>query len=368
MRILEKFTIRNFKSIREQTLTLDQLNVFIGGNGAGKSNLVQAFRLLREIQAQNLAAYSLERGADSLMYFGRKVSKSMDFELVFSETGLSNSYHVWLMPTDEGSLTIDQETIAFHNRTKFASPRETLINSGSRESRLATNTDGVSAYVRRDLSTYRVYHFHDTSDSAPVKSAGPIDDNRDLRSDASNLAAFLYMLQQRNPDNFRNIEDSIRQIAPFFGRFNLEPSRLTPDRIRLEWQENGSDAYFNAASLSDGTLRFMCLATLLQQPRLPAVILLDEPELGLHPAAIALLAGLLSAASMRTQVIVATQSVTLVNQFAPEHICIVDREDRQSVFKRLDQSELQVWLNEYGGHEGYGLGELWEKNLLGARP
>jgi predicted ATPase len=195
-----------------------------------------------------------------------------------------------------------------------------------------------------------------------MRVAGDVEDNRFLRPQAENLAPFLYWLQQKKPDHFATIQDTIRQIAPFFDEFRLAPSRLNEAKIRLEWKEKGSDTYFNAFALSDGTLRFICLATLLLQPELPVVVLLDEPELGLHPAAITLLADLLSSAATRTQVIVATQSVTLVNQFEPEQVWTVDREDNQSVFRRLSTQTMDAWLNDYA------LGELWEKNVLGARP
>ena len=207
-----------------------------------------------------------------------------------------------------------------------------------------------------------MYHFHDTSDSAPVKGTSDVDDNRFLRPQAENLAAFLYWMQEKEPDHFQNIQDIVRQIAPFFGSFKLEPSKLNESKIRLEWTETGSDTYFNASSLSDGTLRFICLATLLMQPQLPAVVLLDEPELGLHPAAIAILADLLSSAAERTQVIVSTQSVTLINHFEPQSVWAVDRIDNQSVFRHLGQDDMRDWLDDYA------LGELWEKNILGARP
>ncbi len=373
MRVLETIKIQNFKSIRDQELALGPLNVFIGGNGVGKSNLIQVFRFLREIEQQNLANYSLERGADNLLYFGRKVSQFMEFYLGFSEGDLGNAYQIRLVPTDEGTLVVNQEVVYFHDRKKYPQAYNQVIGGesiggGSREAAVGISDNQVAKYVKSDLEIYQMYHFHDTSDTAPVKSARPIDDNRVLRPDASNLAAFLYLLQQTKPDHFRNIEDALRQIAPFFDRFNLEPSRLSPDKIRLEWKEKGSDAYFNAASLSDGTLRFMCLAALLLQPNLPALILLDEPELGLHPAAVALLADLLSSAATRTQVLVATQSVTLVNQFEPEQIWTVDRADGQSVFRHLAKQDLDAWLTDYDGGDGYGLGELWEKNILGARP
>jgi predicted ATPase len=363
MRTLEKLTIKNFKSIREQTLELGRLNVFIGGNGAGKSNLIEAFRFLREVVNQNLAGYTgTKGGADTLLYFGRKRSPEMSFRLEFGEGDTSNAYSVELRGTDDGSFIISGETAYYHERKKYPSPFVKGISAFTKESRLKTVDHVCAREVVSDLGSYRVYHFHDTSDTAAVKATGDLDDNRVLRPQADNLAAFLYWMQQKKPDHFRTVEDTLRQIAPFFEGFRLAPSKLNESKIRLEWKEKGSDAYFNAASFSDGTLRFLCLATLLLQPELPAVVLLDEPELGLHPAAVALLADLLSSAATRTQVIVATQSVTLVNLFEPESVWTVDRLDSQSVFRRLSQQDMSAWMDDYG------LGEMWEKNILGARP
>ncbi len=362
MRTLKKLTIKNFKSIRDQTLELERLNIFIGANGSGKSNLIQVFRFLREIQQQNLATYSLERGADSLLYFGRKASNFMEFFLEFVENDLSNAYRIRLAPTDEGTLIVNREVVYFQDWQRFSEPTSEILSFGSKEATLCTSAHGIANYVRRDLETYQLYHFHDTSETAAVKGIWEVEDNRFLRPQAENLAAFLYWLQEKNPDHFAMIQDTVRQIAPFFDEFRLAPSKLNEAKIRLEWKEKGSDAYFNASSLSDGTLRFICLTTLLLQPQLPAVVLLDEPELGLHPAAITLLADLLSSAATRTQVIVATQSVNLVNQFEPEQIWTVDREDNQSVFRQLTRQNMDGWL------DNYALGELWEKNVLGARP
>lgn len=362
MRTLENLTIKNFKSIRDQKLELGKLNVFIGGNGAGKSNLIQVFRFLREIARQNLGGYSLSKGVDALLHFGRKKSRFMEFYVEFGEGCFSNAYRIHLMPTDEGTLAVSQETVYFHDRNKWPNPADEIINVGSKESALGTAKTGIASYVKRDLDTYRTYHFHDTSDTAAVKDACNLEDNRVLHPQAENLAAFLYWMQQKHPDHFANVQDTVRQIAPFFEEFRLAPSKLNEGKIRLEWKEKGSDAYFNASSFSDGTLRFICLATLLLQPHLPAVVLLDEPELGLHPAAVALLADLLTSAATRTQVIVATQSVTLVNQLDQDAVWTVDRKDNQSVFRHLKREDMSVWL------DGYALGELWEKNILGARP
>lgn len=368
MRALESIYIKNFKSIRDQELVFGPLNVLIGGNGSGKSNLVQAFRFLREISQQNLSRFSLERGADSLLHFGRKVSTEIVIRVAFGDDDVCNEYEVCLVPTDEGSLIIDSETVGFRRKKEFERPTRTKIARGAKESALPAAKGPVADYARKYLDTYELYHFHDTSDFSPVKSACALHDNRFLRHDASNLAAYLYFLEQRHPGHFGVIQDTVRQIAPFFEKFVLQPDRLSPDKIRLAWKEKGSDSFLTASSLSDGTLRFICLATLLLQPALPELILLDEPELGLHPAAINLAAGLLLSASARTHIIVATQSVNLVNQFEPENIWTVDRDDGPSQFRRLDKGKLALWLDEFGGYDGYGLGELWEKNILGARP
>jgi predicted ATPase len=345
MRTLDKLTIKNFKSIREQTLELGRLNIFIGANGAGKSNLLGVFRFLREIANQNLAIANqnlalhtgTKGGADRILYFGRKRSPELSFQLKFIEGVSECGYFVRLKATEEGGLLIVN--------------RDTFFNKPDSDKE-----------AMRVLESFQVYHFNDTSDTAAVKVSCDVEDNRALRPQAENLAAFLYWMQQKQPDHFANLEDTLRQIAPFFEEFRLAPSKLNEEKIRLEWKEKGSDAYFNAAALSDGTLRFICLATLLLQPELPPLILLDEPELGLHPAAVTLLAGLLSSAATRTQVIVATQSVTLVNQFDPNSVWAVDRQDNQSVFRHLKHADMSTWLDDYS------LGELWEKNFLGARP
>jgi predicted ATPase len=361
MRTLETLTIRNFKSIRDQTLKLGPLNVFIGGNGSGKSNLIEVFRFLHEIVEQRLAMYTATKGgADSLLYFGRRQSPDMSFSLEFGERRTSHRYKIQLTGTDDDTLLIAEDSVAYHDKNRYNRPWTAPVSVFSKESKL--KEDQSSPRVLVDMESYRVYHFHDTSDIAAMKGTSDVDDNRFLRPQAENLAAFLYWLQEMRPEHMANIRDTIRQIAPFFDEFRLEPLRLNPSKIRMEWKEKGSDMYFNASSLSDGTLRFICLAALLLQPDLPPLILLDEPELGLHPAAVTLLASLLSSASTRTQVLVATQSVTLVNQFEPEQVWAVDREDRQSVFRHLSRADMSGWLDDYA------LGELWEKNVLGARP
>lgn len=366
MSALDHITVKGYKSIRELDFDLRPLNVFIGPNGAGKSNLIGVFELLNQIVRSNLQVFvGAAGGADTLLYFGRKTTDMIELEVIFSiQTATErfrNGYHCKLAPTQDDAVIFNLEECWVH----APQPATTqVLGSGQRETQL----EFYSAYptiaknVIRAMKSWRVYHFHDTSATAKIKFPGDLEDNVDLRDDASNLAAFLYLLRERHPAHYQKIVRSIQLVAPFFDDFDLKPSRLNPEKIRLEWREKGSDAYFNAHALSDGTLRFMCLATLLQMPDPPATILIDEPELGLHPYAITLLAALLRSAATHTQVIVSTQSVTLVNQFTPEDIVVVERQDNQSVFSRPDAQALAEWL------EDYGVGDLWEKNLLGGRP
>jgi predicted ATPase len=362
---LHALHVRGFKSIRDQRLEFDSLNVFIGGNGAGKSNLVGVFHLLNRVTNQQLQIYTGEAGgANALLHFGRKQTNILAVTTEFhtDDYGNVNIYDFRLKPTDEDRFIFDVETSKYWDKNRYPNYLLDELWSGHSEARIAESKKRIAEYIRSHLSSYRIYHFHDTSSSARVKQTGDLADNRFLREDAANLAAFLYMLEKREPNHFQNIVDTVRQVAPFLKRFKLEPSALNPDKIRLEWEENGSDTYFSAAALSDGTLRFICLATLLLQPNPPSIILIDEPELGLHPAAIQVLAGLLGSAATRTQLIVATQSVTLINQLRPEHVWVVDRENGESVFRHLKDVDVSSWL------EDYGLGELWEKNIFGGRP
>lgn len=359
---LDYVKVEGFKSIRSVEIDLRLLNVLIGANGAGKSNFISLFKLLHELVEQRLQLYvGRSGGADALLYLGQKHTSVINIELKFG----SNGYKTTLSPSAKNSLVFDQETALFWGEG-WDKPYSDIIGSGYAESQLEeySNKSQVVSYVLKSMKQWQVYHFHDTSDSARVKKESNIDDNLSLRSDAGNLAAFLYRLHHQFPPQYRLIVETIRLAAPFFDDFTLRPSPLSPKTIQLEWRQRDSDAYFNAYSLSDGTLRFICLTTLLMQPSslLPSTILIDEPELGLHPYATTLLASMLQSAATKTQVIVSTQSVPLVNQFSPEDLVVVELLNGQSVFKRLKAVEVSSWLDEYG------MGDLWEKNVIGGRP
>lgn len=355
---LGELTVRGFKSIRElERLKLTNLNVLIGANGAGKSNFISLFRMLSDMLDERLQFYvQSEDGPDALLFAGRKKTPQMTVEVYFGRNG----YQFELAAAGQ-QLVFSSEHTYFDG--DLATVRRPL-GSGHTEAKLPTlESDPIASYVLPSVRSWRVFHFHDTSAAANVRQAQPLRDNLRLKPDASNLAPFLRMLREKHPDSYSTIVETIRLVAPFLRDF---VHRKDPgERIELEWHEvDDPDTPRGPRQLSDGTLRFICLATLLLQPSQyqPDTILIDEPELGLHPYALVVLASLLQQASEKKQIIVSTQSVELVNQFAPHEVIVVERREGASIFHRLDSEQLKDWLEEYS------LGELWKMNVVGGRP
>jgi predicted ATPase len=353
---LNSVVVEGFTSIRSASLPLKDINVLVGANGEGKSNLIKALGMLGRIVDGELSLFvGLSGGANALLSAGPATSPLMHLEVQSSVGG----YSAELVPAAGGALIFSRETI-WRDDTGVTAD----LGRGHKETLLTLPEPlwgPAATALIATLRGCRVFHFHDTSRGAPVKQQGYIADNKSLHSDAGNLAAVVLRLREGDYGRYQRIVRTIKQVAPFFRDFVLEPE-LAPDRVRVRWQQEGSDTVFPADALSDGTLRFICLATLLGQPELPGLIMLDEPELGLHPFAIVQLAGMLRAASRESQVLLATQSVTLMNQFELEDLIVAERRNGASVFERPDPERLREWLADYS------LGELWEKNLLGGRP
>lgn len=358
MASVKSLTICGYKSIKDlHEFQLGDLNVLIGANGAGKSNFISFFKLLNEMYEQQLQVHVQKSGGpDALLHFGRNTSERMHAEVYFA----NNGYKFDLIPTIDNRMIFETERSWFGG-VYFNSTPSALLGTGHAESKLKEATDRYSEYVRNSVSNWRVYHFHDTSDTAKIKQKHQSNDNLKLKTDASNLAAYISMLHKKHPTEYLRIVETIRLVAPFFGDF----VHRDEDLIELEWTQVGKpDTPFKAHVLSDGTLRFICLATLLLQPitLLPETILIDEPELGLHPYAICLLGEIFKQVAEDRQLIISTQSVELVNEFSPEDIVVVDQENDASVFKRFSKDELYEWLNEFS------MGEIWKRNILGGRP
>ena len=363
---LKKLTIRGFKSIEQlEDFSLGNLTVLIGANGAGKSNFVDFFRMLRALADESFQIFVNEQGGgDGLLFLGPKQTPQISAHLEFGK----NLYEFELTPTASGSLQVASERVKYEAGQSFKT-----ITSGSMESMLKSRKDeisslyrnsfGVPHYVYEAISRWTIYHFHDTGPLAPMRRDQPLRDCFRFRQDASNIAPFLLNLLEDEPRSYELIRDTVRLIAPFFDDFLLRPqTRGTDELVRLEWQQKGTDFPFQPNHLSDGTMRFICLATALLQPDPPATIVIDEPELGLHPYALSLLADLIKSAADRTQVIISTQSPTLLDYFLPEQIVVVSRQKGRSVFERLDATSLSEWI------DSYSVGELWQKNVVQGGP
>ena len=367
---LDSLTIKGFKSIRAlEDFKLTNLNVLIGGNGAGKSNFIDFFRMLRAMMelplpgltSANLKAYIADGGgSDDFLFNGPKITEQIEIETRFGPNG----YRFKLSPTADETFIINDEARYYEGGESgwwdIGSGNLTPELLRDKDRRGAAGGLSVASYVYKAISSWKIYHFHDTSKVAPMRRFETIDDSDYLRFDAANIAPFLLELKNSEKNAYNQIVDTIRLVTPFFNNFILKPNKN--EKVRLRWKQKGSDYPLKPRHLSDGTLRFICLTTALLQPDPPSAIIIDEPELGLHPYAIEILAELIEATSRKTQLIVSTQSPALVDNFEPKDIIIVNRKKGASVFQRLNKDELSTWLKDYS------LGDLWRKNIITGGP
>ena len=361
---IDRLTIKGFKSIRElKDFELRALNIFIGGNGSGKSNLIEFFRMLRNIIDGNLYEYiRLGGGISDFLYNGRKATSEMEFETRFGDRG----YRFLLKPGPSDNCVLSSE--ARYCRRSKTGWRE-LGDSPDGKSLLVKEAKGdskdgkYSRPVYDAISSWQIYHFHDTGASAAMRHYEIVQDNKVLRFDAANIGPYLLRLQKDYAVEYREVLDAVRLVMPFFDDFLLDAVDFGPKRkVNLSWRQKGSDYPMQPYHLSDGSIRFICLATALLQPNPPSTVLIDEPELGLHPTAIAILAELIQNASKRTQLIVATQSPALIDHFEVEDVIVANRKNGASIFERLREKDFHIWL------ESYSMGELWSKNVIAGGP
>lgn len=386
---LREIEIAGYRSFKQARVPLRSMNLLLGGNSAGKSNLLSVFTLLYEASEGRLQEYvARQGGASRLLRHGAKTTSRIELRLHFDyqseEAGPPQdlTYSLELTATEGDRLMVSKESMggsAPGSDTTSAAFLDTgwrLETVLSRFNELGIPLQfvwelsdyAVSCFtsIRQYLTTCRVYHINDTSPLARVRQTAEVADNRFLRQDGSNLPAMLFLLLLRHRAHYNRIVSTLQLMMPQLHDFILEPERLNPSSIQLRFRERGSDRDLYVSQLSDGMLRFACLVTLLLQPELPPLLLIDEPELGLHPAAIELLCALLSSAAQKTQVLVATQSVLMVDgQEDPENILVTERDPSGATLaRRLDAAALQSWLQEYS------LGDLWLKNVpgFGGRP
>ena len=372
--MLKHISIKGYKSIKELDLDLSPINVLIGANGSGKSNFISFFKLLnRMMQSQGELQFFIGQsgGANSFLFDGAAITLQIEsklefevskdtFDYAFKNDKFDYAFKLSYAASDTFVFAEEKYRDFDAMHLNVWSDWMTLL-SGHRESKLLEFTMFAPKKIYSLIRNFVVYQFHNTSPTSRFKQKWNVDDNQYLKEDAGNLAPFLLRIRENEPRYYQRIVETLSQIAPFFADFVLVPMGNT---VLLQWREIGTDLVFSPHQASDGTLRAMALITLLLQPpdSLPDVLILDEPELGLHPYAISVIGGLINSVSNRCQVILATQSPLLVDCFEPEDIIVVQRDNRQSIFNRLDIPSLESWLEEYQ------LSELWNKNVIGGRP
>ncbi len=365
---LKTITLKGYKSFQDAEVHFSDVTVLLGANGAGKSNLVSFFRMLNFLSTGALQDYiGRNGGSDSLLHYGRKTTTQIEAEVEFEGPDSTTQYIIRLADAAPDTLIFTDERARFL-KTGYSRPQDIPLGAGHKESELKerAQTEETCRILSGMLSRSQVFQFHDTSETAKIRKSGYIEDASYLRSGAGNLAAYLRSLQTSYPECYQQIVDTISLVFPLFRDFVLEPSPGNGKYILLNWKEEGyADYLLGPHQLSDGTLRFMALATLFLQPpeKMPSVIILDEPELGLHPYAISLLAGLVKSVATETQVILATQSPRLVDEFDPGQVVVLEIDKKAGTqCKQLEAATLSEWLDEYS------MGELWEKNIFGGRP
>ena len=364
---LKGITIKGYKSIAFDypiTLKLGDISILLGANGAGKSNIISFFQMLSYMMSKSFGRYVEMAGtANSLLHYGAKKTPVMSGTLEFSNNNSVDSYHFSLSNAAPDRLIITEESIKWHRKSENK-PYEVLLEQNFKESSLADSKDFVAKSIYRMLANCKVYQFHDSSAEGPLRQSCPVETANYLQSHGNNLPSFLLFLRNNYKESYKRIVDYVRDVVPQFQDFYLEP---TNNYVSLRWMDNSATDYrFNAYQFSDGSIRFIALATLLLQPAqtMPNVIILDEPELGLHPYAITQLAEMIKDASIHAQVIIATQSKDLVDHFDINNVSVVEMDEKtqSTTVNHLNEEKYKLWL------EHYSVSELWDKNIIGGRP
>ena len=364
---LSNVTIQGYKSISYDCplqLQLGDVNILLGANGAGKSNIISFFKMMSYMMSKAFYNYvELNGTSNQLLYFGPKQTPKITAQLTFSNGNNKDIYSFNLENAMSDRLVITDESIEWQQKGK-KEPYTKQLGPSFKESALADSDDKKAKVIYRMLSNCKVYQFHDSSSEGPMRQTCPVETANYLQSQANNLPSFLLLLKTHYPSAYKRIVDYISDVVPQFSDFYLEP---IGNYISLRWKDDSATDYiFNSHQFSDGSIRFIALATLLLQPAetMPQVIILDEPELGLHPYAISQLSEMIKDAALHTQVIIATQSKDLIDYFDVENITVVEMdEDKEStIATKLQEKDLKVWL------EHYSLSELWDKNVIGGRP
>lgn len=365
---LHEAFISGYKSISNDEplrLCFGDVNILLGANGSGKSNIISFFRMLGFMMSGTFQRFVAQSGTNQgFLYYGSKTTPNISAEIELQQGKDTDSYKFVLTPASGERLIISQEEVVWKREGQERPFHSNSISSNFMESGLIGNNNETAKIIRKLISQCKAYQFHDSSVGGPLRQASLINAAQYLQSEGNNLASFLYFLKNNFSYEYNRIVSSISIIMPQFHDFYLEPIK---NYVSLNWMDNGDNDYvFSADQFSDGTIRFIALATLLLQPAktMPSVIIIDEPELGLHPYAIDQLAEMIKDASLHAQIIVATQSPLLIDHFDASSITVIEQtaDHHSTIARQLNDDELKGWL------DNYYLSELWEKNVIGGLP
>ena len=367
MGTIKRIFVDGFKSLKElKGFELNALNVIVGANGAGKSNFIQIFKMLLAMSQGAFQHFiKMNGGADAFPFLGLKetpvISIGFEFTSNSKKPSGSNYYRFTMSPTiSEDMLLTEERRYEIYNWRSYGSPSlESRLAEQKNERSNDGQWNGVGFFVYDAISKWMVYHFHDSSSTAPMRRSEIVEDCAALREDGGNIAPFLLNLRYNYPDYYERIRNAVRLVIPFFEDFSLDIIPMgEAQKVKLTWKQKGTAYPMQPYHFSDGSIRFICLATALLQPTPPTTIVIDEPELGLHPEAIHILAELITLAAKRTQVIIATQSPMLLDNFSIDDIIVAKRQQGATTLEHLKEEDYRVWL------EDYSVGELWSHDII----
>ncbi|MDR0995713.1 MAG: AAA family ATPase [Tannerella sp.] len=366
---LTQLTMSGFKSIAPEkplTIELGDVTVLLGANGSGKSNIINFFKMMSFMMTGNFQSYIAKTGTSEVFfYYGLKHTEHIDGKLLFEDKNNKDTYQFSLTHAVPDTLIFNSEVIEWQKEGDDK-PFKLPLELNFKESALLNYKSNQTAHViYKRLANCKVYQFHDSSPESKIRQASHKDLADYLQAEGGNLAAFLYRLKEKFPAYYGKIIRYIQQVMPQFHDFYLEPNEK--GFVMLKWTDNSPDDYMMLPQqFSDGTIRFIALATLLLQPpeTMPNLILIDEPELGLHPYAINQLGYMIKAASEHAQVVVATQSPGLVDEFEANQVTVVEKDEEKgcTIAHKLNEDDLKAWLKDYS------LGQLWNKGVFGGQP
>lgn len=364
---IKHIELKGYKSIAFDTplqLDMGNINILLGANGAGKSNIISFFKMLGYMMSGSLQLFVEQAGTNQkFLNYGSQKTPTLCAELRFENSSSYDIYKFSLTHAIPDRLIISSEEIEWGSKNR-KKPLVIPLESNFKESGLIQATDSTSKTIRKILANCKVYQFHDSSVTGPLRQSSTVESAHYLQSEGNNLASFLLYLKHNYEDSYRRIVSYVQLVVPQFRDFYLEPER---GYVSLKWLDNSPNDYvLSSDQFSDGSIRFIALATLLLQPSqtMPNVIIIDEPELGLHPYAIDQLVEMVKDASIHAQIIVATQSPSLIDGFEVADITVIERDEEKQCTRanKLDEKKLGQWLDEYT------TSELWNKNIIGGRP